>query len=306
LTNFYLTPIFSKRIPLKTYVRENRTKKIEKRNDKMKKLIVIVGMVLCFCLIGGTAMADTFNQMGQPPMGGGQMQGQPTMGGPQMNGGQNGQMQEQPTMGGPQMNGGQNGQMQGQPSMGGPQMNGGQNGQMQNRPPMNLAVVDTDDETVISLFSETDSSSDVLDSVENGSVVEILEEDGDYTKVRINGSIGYVLSSTLAELTPEDGQEPSAKPEDGQEPPAKPEDGQEPPAKPEDGQEPPAKPEDGQEPPAKPEDDQQMSGQPVNGQMMPSQTQTDSALEHNEAMEPGVQSFFKTFMNFLTGKKAGN
>ena len=204
----------------------------------MKKLIVIVGMVLCFCLIGGTAMADTFNQMGQPPMGGGQMQGQP--------------------------------------SMGGPQMNGGQNGQMQNRPPMNLAVVDTDDETVISLFSETDSSSDVLDSVENGSVVEILEEDGDYTKVRINGSIGYVLSSALAELTPEDGQEPPAKPEDGQEPPAKPEDGQ------------------------------QMSGQPVNGQMMPSQTQTDSALEHNEAMEPGVQSFFKTFMNFLTGKKAGN
>ncbi|MBQ6502502.1 MAG: SH3 domain-containing protein [Flexilinea sp.] len=224
----------------------------------MKKLILVIGMILCFCLIGGTAMADTINnQMGQP-------------------------------MGSPQMNGGQNGQIQGQPPMG-----GGQNGQMQGQPPMNLAVVETDDETAISMLSEADSSADVLTSVENGTIVEILEENGDYTKVRIKGTTGYVLSSALADLTPGDGQEPPAKPEDGQEPPAKPEVGQEPPAKPEDGQEPPAKPEDGQ----------QITGQPVNGQLISSQPQMDPTGEQNESLEPGIQSFFKAFLNFLTGKK---
>ena len=270
----------------------------------MKKLILVIGMILCFCLIGGTAMADTINNqmgqpMGSPQMNGGQngqIQGQPPMGG-----GQNGQMQGQPPMGSPQVNGGQNGQMQGQPPMG-----GGQNGQMQGQPPMNLAVAETDDETAISMLSEADSSADVLTSVENGTIVEILEENGDYTKVRINGTIGYVLSSALADLTPGDGQEPPAKPKDGQEPPAKPEDGQEPPAKPEDGQERPAKPEDGQEPPAKPEDGQQITGQPVNGQLMSSQPQMDPTGEQNESLEPGIQSFFKAFLNFLTGKKAKN
>ena len=227
----------------------------------MKKLILVIGMILCFCLIGGTAMADTINnQMGQP-------------------------------MGSPQMNGGQNGQIQGQPPMG-----GGQNGQMQGQPPMNLAVVETDDETAISMLSEADSSADVLTSVENGTIVEILEENGDYTKVRINGTIGYVLSSALADL----------KPGDGQEPPAKPEDGQEPPAKPEIGQEPPAKPEDGQDPLAKSEDGQQITGQPVNGQLMSSQSQMDPIGEQNESLEPGIQSFFKAFLNFLTGKKTEN
>ena len=291
----------------------------------MKKSILLVGMALVFCLIAGTAMADTDNnKMGQPSMNG-QMQGQPPMGGPQMNNGQGGQMQGQPPMGGSQMNNGQGGQMQGQPPMGGSQMNGGQGGQMQGQPPMNLAAINDDDAESISLFTEADSDSEVLGSIENGTVAEVLEEDGDYTKVNIKGTIGYVLTSLLSELAPEDGQEPPAKPEDGQEPPAKPEDGQEPPAKPEDGQEPPAKPEDGQEPPAKPEDGQeppakpedgqeppampenrqQTSGQP-GGQMMNAQPAMDGAGQQSNSLEPGIQNFFKAFLNYLTGNNTAN
>jgi hypothetical protein len=130
------------------------------------------------------------------------------------------------------MNGGQNGQMQGQPPMNGPQMNSEQNGQMQGQPPMNLAVIDTDDAETVSLFADADTDSDVLETIENGAVAEILEEDGDYVKVSINGTIGYVLNSALSELKPGGGQEPPAKPEYGSEPPAKPENGQQPPASP--------------------------------------------------------------------------
>ena len=242
----------------------------------MKKSILLVGMALVFCLIAGTAMADTDNnKMGLPSM--------------------NGQMQGQPPMGGPQMNNGQGGQMQGQPPMGGPQMNDGQGGQMQEQPPMNLAAIYDDDAESISLFTEADSDSEVLGSIENGTVAEVLEEDGDYTKVNIKGTIGYVLTSLLSELAPEDGQEPPAKPEDGQEPPAKPED----------GQEPPAKPEDGQEPPAMPENRQQTSGQP-GGQMMNAQPAMDGAGQQSNSLEPGIQNFFKAFLNYLTGNNTAN
>ena len=119
-----------------------------------------------------------------------------------------------------------------QPPMNGPQMNGGQNGQMQGQLPMNLAVIDTDDTETVSLFADADTDSDVLETIENGAVAEILEEDGDYVKVSINGTSGYVLNSALSELKPGGGQEPPAKPEYGSEPPAKPENGQQPPANP--------------------------------------------------------------------------
>ena len=305
---YILPPFFFIDIPLKAYVREKRTKKIEKRNNTMKKSILISIMLLAFCLIAGAAMADTYStdQMNQPPMNG------------------------------PQMNGGQNGQMQGQPPMNGPQMNGGQNGQMQGQPPMNLAVVDTDDAETVSLFADADTDSDVLETIENGAVAEILEEDGDYVKVSINGTIGYVLNSALSELKPGGGQEPPAKPEVGSEPPAKPENGQQPPAKPEDGQNPPTKPENGQQPPAKPEDDQEPPAKPENGQQPPAKPEDDqeppvksgngqqmtaqpdnrlpmqsqpelgSAGNRNSTLEPGLKNFFQAFLNFLTGKNANN
>ena len=271
-------PFFLLKFRLKLMYEKERTHKIEKRNNKMKKTILIFIMLLAYCLVTGAVFADTYhtNQMSQPPMGG-------------------------------------------------PQMNGGQDGQMQSQPPMNLAVIDADEEAV-RLFTEADTDSDVLETIENGAVVEILEEDGDYLKVSVKGTIGYILKSELSELKPSDGQEPPAKPEDGSEPPAKPEDGSEPPAKPENGQQPPAKledgseppakpengqqlpakPENGSEPPAKPENGQQMPGQPDNPQPMPSQPLLGSAEKQNSALEPGLGNFFQAFLNFLTGKNANN
>ena len=284
----------------------------------MSKKTVIFGVILCVCLITGSIFADNTGslQQGQPPMGGPQMpgqqneqmmQGQPPMGGPQMSDQQNGQ----------QMFGQQNGQMmQGQPPMGDSQMSGQQmsdqqNGHMmQGQPPLKLASVESEDNNVISLLADADSDADVLEEIADGSVVEILEEDGDYVKVSINGTIGYVLSSELSELQPGDGnmppmpnngQQPPVKPEDGEEPPAKPEDGEEPPAKPEDGEEPPAKPEDGEEPPVKPEDGQQPPAMPENNDQQPPEKPTGKSME-NDSLEPGIQNFFKAILRFLSGE----
>ena len=259
----------------------------------MKKNLFILGIILCFCLVCGTAFADNTNF-----------------------GSQNGPMQGMPMCQG-------NGQG---PSQGMPM--GPENGPMGDLNGMNMMIISSDLDSV-NLLADSDSDSDIVDTLEGGTMVRIIEEDGDYVKVDIMGTTGYILSKYLSDEMPEppampgDGNEPSAKPEDGSEPPAKPEDGSEPPSKPENNNGQSFQPGNDNGQPFQPGNSNGQSFQPgndngqsfqlgndngqsfqpgnSNGQSRKSEVNKD---QNSDSLEPGFQNFFKALFQYLSGNHA--
>jgi hypothetical protein len=82
--------------------------------------------------------------------------------------------------------------------------------QNQGQLPINMGSVSSDSNDTVSLLSEANESADVLETIPNGMPIEIIEEDGDYTKVSIRGMVGYILSEYISDEIPE----PPEKPED--------------------------------------------------------------------------------------------
>ena len=239
----------------------------------MKKNLFILGIITCFCLICGTAFADNTNFDPQN----GSMQGMPMWQG-------NGQ-----------------GPSQGMPM-------GPENGPLGDLNGMNMMVISSDLDSVY-LLADSDADADIVDTLKGGTMVRIIEEVGDYVKVDIMGTTGYILSEYLSDEMPE----PPAMPGDGNEPPAKPEDGSEPPAKPENNNGQSFQPRNNNGQPFQPGNSNGQSFQPGNdnGQSFQPENNKDQSGksevnkdQNSDSLEPGFQNFFKALFQYLSGNHA--